>query len=306
MNPLITTPPYVSTPIPSAKGQSFIVTGAAGSIGSEVCRRLIAEGAHVSGVDIDENGLTYLSDDLGPDFVPVISDITRWTPNNPFIGAGTFIHCAARKHVALGESHPAEYERVNVRGTLNVIRTAEDSHARMVLVSTDKAVEPTCVMGRTKRAAELYTLAYGHTVVRLVNVYGSRGSVVPRWRRQVDNGQPCTITDWNHRRFYMTAEHAAWTIIDAALGWCGAKVCVARDYAELTTRELYDAEFPDSYESGTIGFPVMSTQVIGPRPGERDHETLRYPFEGEDGDHGLSEAELKRVRRGDVEALAEA
>jgi FlaA1/EpsC-like NDP-sugar epimerase len=290
MNPLIPTPDYVAQPIHAAKGRCFVVTGAAGSIGSEVCRRLVHEGGRVTGVDIDENGLTYLCDDLGSHFVPVVDDITRWNCDARFVGACSFIHCAARKHVALGETHAAEYERVNVRGTLNVIRVANESHAPMVLVSTDKAVDPQCVMGRTKRSAELYTLAYGHAVVRLVNVYGSRGSVVPRWRRQVENGQPCTITDWEHRRFYMNPEHAAWTIIDAALGAGGAKVCVAKDYAELTTRALFASE---------MGLRQRN-DVIGPRQGERDHETLRYPFESDSGDHGLCDAELARVRRGEL------
>lgn len=290
MNPLITTPAYVSGPIDAVAGRSFVVTGAAGSIGSEVCRRLCSEGGRVTGIDIDENGLTYLSDDIGEAFVPMVSDVAAWTPHSHFVGDATFIHCAARKHVALGETHRAEYIRTNVTGTLRVIQAAGDN--RVVVVSTDKAVNPTCVMGQTKRLAELKALAYGHTVVRLVNVYGSRGSVVPRWHRQRDSGRACTITDWSHRRFYMTAAHAAWVIIDAATGPYECKIVVPRDYAELTTRELFDAEFgPDGW----------TTEVVGARPGERERETLQYDYETGTGgtlEHGRDEAELRAHMRG--------
>jgi FlaA1/EpsC-like NDP-sugar epimerase len=298
LNPLITTPTHVNNPLPSVKGRAFIVTGAAGSIGSEVCRRLCREGARVTGVDIDENGLTYLADDCGPSFVPVVADVSRWGPTgHGYVGAGAWIHCAARKHVALGETHRAEYHRTNVTGTLRAIQAAEESHSAFVLVSTDKAVEPTCHMGTTKRSAELLALSHGQTVVRLVNVYGSRGSVVPRWRRQVEQGQPCTITDWNHRRFYMTVEHAAWTIIDAAVRSLPGKIVVPKGYVELTTRQLLESE-----DWGETVFDRPSGEkvsVIGPRPGERDHETLMYDYEkdmGEYVDPGLSPAGLKECR----------
>lgn len=296
MNSLIPNPPYIDNPIQAVDGQSFVVTGAAGSIGSEVCRRLCSEGAHVTGVDIDENGLTYLCDDCGPAFTPHVSDIAEWGHNEAFVGTGTYIHCAARKHVALGEMHPAEYKRVNVLGTVRVIQAAAIAGARMVLVSTDKAVNPTCVMGRTKRRAELLTLAFGQTVVRLVNVYGSRGSVVPRWHRQVDDGQPCTITDWEHRRFYMSPRHAAWTIIDAATSPSVGCIAIPSDFAELTTRELFEAEFPE---------PRPETIVIGARPGERDHEELRHPFETGEGTLDPGVADLARYRTGEAWELVE-
>lgn len=291
MNLHITTPAYVEQPIESVRGHSFVVTGAAGSIGSEVCRRLCAEGAHVTGIDIDENGLTYLSDDIGDAFVPVVSDVASWKPGEAFVGAGTYIHCAARKHVALGESHVTEYIRANVLGTTRVIQAAAIAEARVVMVSTDKAVYPTCVMGRTKRAAELRTLAFGHTVVRLVNVYGSRGSVVPRWYRQVERGEPCTITDWDHRRFYMSPRHAAWTIIDAAVTPLQGVIRLPTDVVELTTRQLFEGEFAE---------PRPETRVIGARAGERDHETLQHSFEVGDGtlQHGV--ADLARYRRGEA------
>lgn len=295
MNPFIRTPAYATSPL-SVRGQSFVVTGAAGSIGSEVCRRLCNEGAHVTGVDIDENGLTYLCDDLGDAFVPVVSDVTKWHQGDWVVGAGAYIHCAARKHVALGETHRREYTSTNVLGTVRVIQAAEQSGARFVLVSTDKAVNATCHMGRTKRAAELKTLAFGHTVVRLVNVYGSRGSVVPRWRRQAENGQPCTITDWDHRRFYMTPEHAAFTIIDAATNPSDGKIMVPVDYVELTTRAVFDGEF---------GSDRPETNVIGARPGERDHEQLWHDFEGMDGSPGLSVEDLAAYRRGGIGEMVE-
>jgi FlaA1/EpsC-like NDP-sugar epimerase len=287
MNPLILTPPYVLNPIPAARGQSFVVTGAAGSIGSEVCRRLCSEGAHVTGVDIDENGLTYLS------------DITKWRQGEAFVGTGTYIHCAARKHVALGEEHKAEYVSTNVTGTLRVIQAAAIQEAKVIVVSTDKAVEATSIMGKTKRLAELTALAFGHTVVRLVNVYGSRGSVVPRWRRQIENEQPCTITDWNHRRFYMTVQHAAWTIVSRAVDPPFQRICLPSDYAELTTRQLFSAEF--------AGEKIPNVVEIGARAGERDREVLKHDFEvGETVlEPGLSAADLAAYRRwGVTEAVA--
>lgn len=288
MNLRISTPAYCLNPIESVAGQSFVVTGAAGSIGSEVCRRLVSEGAFVTGVDIDENGLTYLRDDLGDAFTPSVLDIRARRFD---VVGGTVIHCAARKHVAIGETHRAEYISANVEGTARVLRAAIDSDCRMLLVSTDKAVNPTSVMGRTKRWAELKTLAFGHNVIRLVNVYGSRGSVIPRWRRQVEAGQPCTVTDWNHRRFYMTPQHAAWEIIIAATSPGRATITVPSGFVELTTRELFEGEFP---------VDPPPTVEVGAKPGERDHEELRYEFEGQDGTHGLSADELAQHRRGVV------
>jgi FlaA1/EpsC-like NDP-sugar epimerase len=191
-------------------------------------------------------------------------------------------HAAAYKHVPLMETHPSDAVQVNIGGTLAVLEAAEANHVkRFVLVSTDKAVEPSSVMGATKRVAEWLVgdiaarsgLAY--VSVRFGNVLGSNGSVVPIFQNQLERGEPLTITHPDMTRYFMTIPEAAWLILDAAaLGRPGqtfvldmgepiAIVDLAKDLARLAGRD------PES----------VPIEITGLRPGEKLTETLFYDTE---------------------------
>jgi FlaA1/EpsC-like NDP-sugar epimerase len=207
------------------------------------------------------------------------------------------LHAAAYKHVPMMEHHPADAVYTNIGGTLAALRASLHGDVeRFVLVSTDKAVEPSSVMGATKRLAELAVAAVArqsgrrYVSVRFGNVLGSSGSVVPLFQRQLREGVPLTITDPEMTRYFMTIPEASRLILQASLlGGPGDLfvldmgepiriVDLARDLARLAGRD------PDSVAFRTIGL----------RPGEKLHESLFYDAESiEPTDH----AKVLRVRR---------
>jgi len=214
-------------------GATVLVTGAAGSIGSELCRQLVDLGpARLVLFDNNESGLYDLALDLanrggeaGTEVVAHPGDATRaaqvgalfrrWRPTVVF-------HAAAFKHVPLMEAYPEEAVRVNVGGTRHIAEAAlRYGTERMVLISTDKAVYPSSVMGATKRVAELVVQSLterGPTrfcAVRFGNVLGSRGSVVPTFARQIEWGGPVTVTDPEASRYMIAVPEAARLIIQA-------------------------------------------------------------------------------------------
>jgi FlaA1/EpsC-like NDP-sugar epimerase len=192
------------------------------------------------------------------------------------------LHAAAYKHVPMMEQHPAEAVYINIGGTLAALRASLDGGVeRFVLVSTDKAVSPTSVMGETKRLAELAVASVArssglrYVTVRFGNVLGSSGSVVPLFQRQLREGVPLTITHPEMTRYFMTIPEASSLILEASLfGESGDLfvldmgepvriVDLARDLARLAGRD------PDS----------VPIQYIGLRPGEKLHEALSYDAE---------------------------
>ena len=215
------------------QGKDILVTGGAGSIGSELCRQAASFGPRSLVIcDNCENSLYDIDIELGQTFagvnvvvVPVLADIrdprrmdtlfARFTPDVVF-------HAAAYKHVPMMEAHAWEAVENNVVGTLNVLRSAERTAVdRFVLVSSDKAVRPSSVMGATKRVAELLTLAFSaekrrSVIVRFGNVAGSEGSVIPLFRRQIERGGPVTVTHPEITRYFMTIPEAAQLILEAA------------------------------------------------------------------------------------------
>src|SRR5262249_2884898 len=222
-------------------GRRVLVTGAAGSIGSEMCRQLAQFGAaELVLVDLNENDLYFLSRELEarhPSLVlqPEIADIrdrdrmfalgrTHW-PQYVF-------HAAAHKHVPLMERAPEEAIKNNVTGCRHAMDMAEEVGVeRFVLISSDKAVRPASVMGSTKKLAELLVRdrARGSrtsfTVVRFGNVLGSAGSVVPLFKQQIAAGGPVTVTHPECRRFLMTIREAVGLVLLAGLGGYGV-LCV--------------------------------------------------------------------------------
>ncbi|KPF79488.1 hypothetical protein IP78_09130 [Brevundimonas sp. AAP58] len=212
-------------------GRRVLVTGAGGSIGSEICRQVVAFGCQrLIMIDNSEYALFKIGRELTvahPDLSiserlcdvrderNVLSVFLRETPEIVF-------HAAALKHVTLVEKHPCEGVMTNVIGTANVAAAARQSGASaMVMISTDKAVEPSNVMGSTKRLAEAVIRGQSEhsqtkfSVVRFGNVLGSTGSVVPIFRDQIERGGPVTVTDPDVERYFMTIPEAVQLVLHA-------------------------------------------------------------------------------------------
>ena len=221
------------------EGKTVLVTGAAGSIGSELCRQLAKLGAgRIIMFDNAETPLHYLRLEFEDRFkwvaaVPVIGDV-RARERVDFLfreyKPDLVFHAAAYKHVPLMEENPCEAVRVNVEGTRNVAdKCVEYGIKKMVMVSTDKAVNPTNIMGCTKRLAEIYVQSLGLAIqrgevegvtrfitTRFGNVLGSNGSVIPRFKEQIAAGGPVTVTHPEIRRFFMTIPEACRLVLEAA------------------------------------------------------------------------------------------
>ncbi len=213
------------------RGKTVMITGAGGSIGSELCRQLLQlDPTRILMYGHGENSIYEISQELSRQgyqdrVVPVIGDIrdeaklrTVAEKFKPQI----FFHAAAHKHVPLMERHPEEAVKNNVTGTRNVARIADESGAeRFILISSDKAVRSTNVMGATKRLAEMIVFCLAQesktlfTAVRFGNVLGSRGSVVPLFRKQIADGGPVTITSPDVTRYFMTIPEAVSLVIQA-------------------------------------------------------------------------------------------
>jgi len=224
----------------SMTGQTILITGAGGSIGGEIVRQLIhLKPKKIIALDIDETELFHLMNDyahLGDLLEPCVANVTdkakmiqvfeKETPNIVF-------HAAAYKHVPMMEMFPEEAIKVNIGGTRILSKLSGEYGVRkFVLISTDKAVNPTNVMGATKRVAEEVCLSYNelcHTkfiCVRFGNVLGSRGSVVPIFLEQIRNGGPVTITHKNIERYFMTIPEAVILVIQAGVIGNGGEVFV--------------------------------------------------------------------------------
>ncbi len=226
------------------QGKTILVTGAAGSIGSELVRQILPfQPALLVMVDIAESPLYELELEIkdNPEtahqrFETVIGDIRNMNRmRNVF---ATFhpeiiFHAAAYKHVPVMELNPSESILNNVMGTKIIADLAMESGTRkFVMISTDKAVNPTNIMGATKRIAEIYTQSmnsFGKTrfiTTRFGNVLGSNGSVIPRFKKQIESGQPITVTDPNITRFFMTISEASQLVLEAATMGKGGEIFI--------------------------------------------------------------------------------
>jgi FlaA1/EpsC-like NDP-sugar epimerase len=270
------------------KGRRILVTGAGGSIGSELCKQVLAlEPFSLVLFERNENALWAVERSLAPrkgdaDLYPIIADATDagrvadvLREHRPHV----VFHAAAHKHVPLMELNPCEAIKNNVKGT-RIVSQAAIRHGveRFVLISSDKAVNPSSVMGATKRAAELLTMALAKRasttcliVVRFGNVIGSNGSVIPLFLDQIRSGGPVTVTDPEVRRYFMLIPEAVQLVLQAAaFGENGAGyvldmgpqlkvVDMARNLIRLSGF-IPDVEIPITY--------------IGLRPGEKLSEEL--------------------------------
>ena len=219
--------------LPAVADRAVLVTGAAGSIGSELCRQIATlQPRLLVAFDNAESGLFHLDQDLSGclpgTFVPWIGDIRDARRVQEVIERYSFdaiFHAAAYKHVPLMEAHPLELIQTNVLGTWNLARAAATRGVGcFVLISTDKAVNLANVMGLTKRVAELLVAGIAGSpqcrtrfaAVRFGNVLGSSGSVVPIFHEQIARGGPLTVTHPDVRRYFMTTQEAVHLVLHAA------------------------------------------------------------------------------------------
>ena len=267
-----------------------LVTGAAGSIGSELCRLLAGmEPRRLILVDINESGLFDLAEELRPRagldlkeaLVSVVDRdqlLTLFADERP----DTVFHAAAYKHVPMLESHPIQAVMTNVVGTLNVLRCAHAAGVQnFLLISTDKAATRYSVMGCSKRLCEQLVLAYRGPMVcwavRFGNVVGSRGSVVPLFERQIEAGGPVTITHRDVSRYMMTIREAA-SLVVISLVTSKPGHLYMLDMGEPI--RIYDLANDLIRSRGMRPEIDIKIVITGLRPGERLTEELLAPDEG--------------------------
>lgn len=280
------------------KGKVVLVTGAAGSIGSELCRQLRRLG--ISRLIMLDNAETPLynvrlgfedqSDASDSEFIPIIADVrdkntidsifNRYRPQIVF-------HAAAYKHVPLMEENPCEAVKVNVVGSRIVADACvKYGVGKMILVSTDKAVNPTNIMGCTKRLAEIYVQSYGlelerqgerktdstvFVTTRFGNVLGSQGSVIPRFSEQIAKGGPVTVTDPEICRYFMTIPEACRLVMEAAVMAKETRIFVFDMGKPVKIADLAKSMI------NLAGFEVdkdIKIEYIGLRPGEKLYEEV--------------------------------
>lgn len=291
--------PDLESARPLVEGKRVLVTGAGGTIGSELVRlAAILKPTKLILVDSSEANLYEIDMELkrlksGLDWRAVLADVRDehrmdavFDEERPDV----VLHAAALKHVPMSELNPGEAVRTNVLGTSVIVEAAKRHHVQvMALISTDKAVEPGNVMGTTKRAAELLMQAAANDpqsstricVVRFGNVLGSTGSVVPLFEHQIATGQSVTVTDAEVTRYFMTVAEASGLVLAAAAqtdadeGLNGAlyvfdmgePVSIMRLARQLLRLRGLDPDAPGAIE------------VVGLRPGEKLHESLVYDYE---------------------------
>jgi FlaA1/EpsC-like NDP-sugar epimerase len=277
-------------------GKVVLVTGAGGSIGSELCRQIILlQPKILLLIDHSEAALYAIHQEMDSKWshqqattIPLIASVqdkkrmteifNKWQPS-------TVYHAAAYKHVPLVEHNPAEGIRNNVFGTLTLARVAIQSGAHdFILISTDKAVRPTNMMGASKRLAEMILQAYAQTptktiftMVRFGNVLGSSGSVVPKFREQIRAGGPISVTHPEMTRYFMTIPEAVQLVIQAGALASGGEVFVldmgdsvkimdlAKRMIELSGLTLKTQDQPNG---------DIEIEITGLRPGEKLYEEL--------------------------------
>ncbi|MEF8701655.1 MAG: nucleoside-diphosphate sugar epimerase/dehydratase [Candidatus Accumulibacter sp. UW26] len=292
-------------------GKVVLVSGAGGSIGSELCRQIIRlQPLRLVLMELSEFALYSIEQELASlctrsnltvELVPLLGSVTHQHRNEMVMksfGVQTVYHAAAYKHVPLVEHNPIEGLRNNALGTRRMAEAAMAARVEtFVLISTDKAVRPTNVMGASKRLSELILQALARKggatrfcMVRFGNVLGSSGSVVPLFRKQIAAGGPVTLTHVDITRYFMTIPEAAQLVIQAGSMGQGGEVYVldmgkpvkifdlARRMVHLSGLELLDEAHPEG---------DIAIEVVGLRPGEKLYEELLIGENAEGTSHPL-------------------
>ena len=275
------------------RDKTIMVTGGGGSIGSELCRQLVKyKPATLIIVDIYENNAYDLQNELISDYpeqklevlIASVRDKVRLNKIFETYHPDVVFHAAAHKHVPLMEYSPGEAIKNNVFGTYNVAKCADEyGVSKFVMISTDKAVNPTNVMGATKRMCEFIVQAMQKVSktqfvsVRFGNVLGSNGSVIPLFKRQIEKGGPVTVTHKDITRFFMTIPEAAQLVIQASCYAQGGEIFVL-DMGEPV--KIYNLAENIIRLSGYEPGVDMEIKVTGLRPGEKLYEELLMSEEG--------------------------
>jgi FlaA1/EpsC-like NDP-sugar epimerase len=274
-------------------GRVVLVTGAAGSIGSELCRQLVHFGVgHLMMVDNAESALYDVEMELRrkgqAPIRPVLGDVRDRDGMDRLMAEvkpEVVLHAAAYKHVPLMEAQPVEAAHTNIGGTRNMIDLCVSHGVKeFILISTDKAVNPTSVMGASKRCAEIYvqSISSRHPSLSIVttrfgNVLGSNGSVIPLFRKQIAEGGPVTVTHPEVTRFFMTIPEACRLVLEAATMGKGGEIYVFDMGKPVRIADLADRMIR---LSGLEPGKDIEISYTGLRPGEKLYEELLATQEG--------------------------
>jgi FlaA1/EpsC-like NDP-sugar epimerase len=275
------------------ENKTVLVTGGGGSIGSELCRQIVRfKPKQLLILDIYENNAYDLQNELRynyPDLnlkvlIASVRDRKRIESIFKFFKPEVVFHAAAHKHVPLMEDNPSEAVKNNVFGTLNLSECADKYGVeRFVMISTDKAVNPTNIMGATKRMCEMIVQAMDKVsktefvAVRFGNVLGSNGSVIPLFKKQIANGGPITLTHKEITRFFMTIPEASQLVLQAGAYAMGGEIFVL-DMGKPV--KIYDLACDLIRLSGFEPEKDIKIEVTGLRPGEKLYEELLMSEEG--------------------------
>lgn len=277
-------------------GKKVIITGAAGSIGSEITRQVAAMNPNsIILVDQAETPMHSLMLEINEKYKQapaeyIISDITDSVTMDKLFEKyrpDIVLHAAAYKHVPMMEFNPTEAVRNNIFGTKIIADLAiKYGVKKFIMISTDKAVNPTNVMGATKRAAEIYVQSLFHTqnkhqktqfiTTRFGNVLGSNGSVIPLFKKQIENGGPVTITDKNIIRYFMTIDEACSLVLEASCIGEGGEIFI---FDMGTPVKIYDLAKNMITLAGLTVDKDIKIIETGLRPGEKLYEELLYDKE---------------------------
>lgn len=270
-----------------------LVTGAGGSIGSELCRQIVQFGPKLLILlDIYENTVYDIQNELRYDYpnlnikvlIGSVRDKDRLKEIFNRYNINVVFHAAAHKHVPLMEDSPKEAIKNNVFGTLNLVNISHIKYVeKFVLISTDKAVNPTNIMGATKRLCEMIIQSYNtiseteFVAVRFGNVLGSNGSVIPLFKKQIKNGGPVTVTHKNITRYFMLIPEAAQLVLQAGGFAKGGEIFVL-DMGKPV--KIYDLAMDLIKLSGLEPHRDIKIKITGLRPGEKLYEELLMSEEG--------------------------
>jgi FlaA1/EpsC-like NDP-sugar epimerase len=281
------------------KGKRVMVTGGGGSIGSELCRQIARfEPKELHIVDIYENSIYELQNELNSAYnilgfeetlklksiIASVRDKSRMKNVLKSFKPDVIFHAAAHKHVPLMEDNPYEAVKNNILGTFNMASLAHELNLqKFVLISTDKAVNPTNVMGATKRFCEMIVQAHSRVsntefvAVRFGNVLGSNGSVIPLFKKQIAKGGPVTVTHKEITRYFMTIPEAAQLVLQAGAMALGGEIFIL-DMGEPV--KIYDLAKDLIRLSGFMPEEEIKILITGLRPGEKLFEELLMEEEG--------------------------
>ena len=273
------------------KDKTVLVTGAAGSIGKELVKQLISlEAEVVRALDIDETGLFYLDQLTDSDRLRVLIGDIRDSKRLKLAleNVDVVFHAGALKHVPLCEYNPFEAIKTNIVGTQNLIQASLANNVKkFITISTDKAINPTNVMGATKLLAERLTIAanlyvglkdISFSAVRFGNVLGSRGSVIPLFYNQIRKREPVTVTDPKMTRFIMKIEEAVGLVINTATFAKGGEIFIL-EMPAIYTGDLVEAMVEIVAPIFNYDPKEIKIKIIGNRVGEKKYEELLSDYE---------------------------